>query len=283
MSRMQLLLTALFNTRYFYRSRTEELAYMLRTYKKLREDPNATYFSGSPELERVYTCAKRGEDLIIDCARAVITTDFRVKISEFESQGFVFIDSENPGRNMVFEENRKRIAMQKEKKESNTKYIPLPEFKPNDSYVEYIRALDREHVYVVPNTDISVVLAIAISIARPSVSLDISQIEGKYFNAIGSLLSLGDLMGCESVYIYTKDGAYEATKRSDGKFLCHDGKLRTIAELQNFGCVVPGMLGKIGLPKNDEPYRSILDNVDNQLQNYCGRATVKLRDVVQLR
>lgn len=134
-----------------------------------------------------------GKPYVIDLAEASICRDAMNFIMHYNHEDVKFIDTHDPVRNGMLEENSRR-------RELNYKTIPLPTIESQHALPDYLLALEQGIVYDkgVMEEGLAVRLAIIIQTYRPEIMLDMTGLYEQIFSYIASSLNMRDFE-CDKV------------------------------------------------------------------------------------
>lgn len=274
---MRFKIVDVFKTKYFYVTTGRDLNYMLNTCVALRSNPTFQYNAGSPELDEVYSAVKSGAPVEFDLADARITSDVTTTINMFARQGVVFVDSSAPWRDSILAENRRRLSLESQYKDA----IELPKLSMYDSAIDYIQALSKDEVYLVPPNDLNITIPLVtlITIFRPSVKLLIDNIAGELFKYVGEFFTEANLEEYNEFYISTPEGV-STWKRGTPLYVQRiHNKECDLSEALTVADVVPTVFGKERL-NQDRIFRLIASDSNNRLNYLKSKQPVKLSDVL---
>ena len=204
-------LRELLNTKYLYITFSVDLNYILNTYLELKRNPEYPYNSGSAKLDEFYEVCKSGEEIEIDLAEIRITSDVTPSINRYASLGVRFIDTENPGRNSILEENRKRL-------DTVVETVPLPKYDGTISAKSWVAELKEDVVYKVPpilSTGCMMQLIILTQIARPSIQFEMNDCIYDVMRKVASYFTTSDYSRYNKFYIVTPEGIFVWERGTD--------------------------------------------------------------------
>lgn len=252
-----------YNTRYLYLSFRADLSYLFSTYLNLLKNGNGVYNTNADYLAPIFEAAKRGEEVIFDLAEMKITPDCESTIQIYMEQGIKFMDSADPFRNGILEENVRRRDILK-----GINFVELPVFSVTDSVVEYIQSLDKTVQYKMraDNPELYSYLLYLILVLRPSVTVALTHAGTSFFKFVSSKLTYDDLAKYDEFYFVTSFGVLVVEKKN-GMIPTQSRGLVSFETAMTMGSLVPTALGKQRLFE-EEPWQSIARVCMNNIAGY---------------
>lgn len=270
-------LTELFGTRFFYVSIGLDFDYFMSTYNAIRNGniPEKYNKDASPAISAAYDSALGGDELIIDLARARITSDITPKILREMRNGVQFCDTDDPARDEILKISYSRI---KQYSIVTSSLVMMPTFEVGTSPLEYVTGLQKEVIYDPPevNIDLYVYIIALTAIYRPSIQFCLDRIGKTLFKYISERMNLDYLSKFDEFYIVTAMGI--RTCKKDDIYIQQLGKC-TLEEAAAYANVVPTVFGSKVL-KNDETFKSIAAECIHVLEQYNSTRPITLREVL---
>lgn len=271
---MQYKLQELYNTRYFYLTMDKDVKYLCNTILALYKDKNYPYNVGNELLGNLYESVKAKAFVEIDLANCVITPDVNTTILHYLKLGVNFIDTKDKWRDDLLKLNKKRFET------VTTDAVVLPQYDAATSIIDYIKGLDKNVTYQVPDNDEGIYLQITFLIAatRPSIKIYLGNKVVKFFNYIGEQLTAKDLKAFDEFYLTTPEGVQVVNFSNGPVYVQRVGYTDMIGAL-TVGTLVPTVVGTKQL-KDYECFRHIITDSVNVVNNYCNSRKLTLSEIL---
>ncbi len=275
--KLQVKLTDLYNTRYFYITFQRDLVYLFSTFLELQNNPEYPYNIGNELLGKVFEAAKVGTSVEFDLANAKITPDALMTIKSYAEKGIVFIDTKDAWRDSILKENRRRISVDK------SQFVALPLYDGSILVKDYIVSLDNTKTYVAPNgkPEIYIPLLYILQVTRPKVAVDLEGVCTAFFRFVGNRLTLGDLDRYTEFYFTSPEGTM-IVDFSQGQTYIQRIGMCDIEHALTAGTLVPTVLGREKL-LNDGCWRGIFKTCLSMLNNYRATRKQTLEEILQVK
>lgn len=270
---MQFKLKDLYNTKYFYVSYCKDINYLCLNILELQKNNNHQCNIGNDEIAKVYNAAKNAAEIELDLAGCQFTPDVYNVVLNYIQKGLRFIDTELEWRNEILQLNWNRFRM-------SVNSIPLPKYSTDMSVPDYIRSLEKDVVYKVPDNDEGIYIHITflITYTRPSIQLYLGNKVKAFMEYVGSKLILSDLLQFHEFYLTTPEGTRIVDFSKGDVYVQHVGYTDIEGALTS-GVLVPTVVGKEKL--NKYPcFRRILKDSNDRMNNYIGGRKRKLNEVL---
>lgn len=267
-------LKELYNTRYLYKTFTEDMRLMFRTVVDLRNDSNTSYHVGNDLQGKVYESAKAAAPLQFDLADVKLSSDVTPIIQEYARAGIEFIDTQDAKRNEILRTNRERYAV------DTSGYVTLPEYNPSQLVSDYIKLLSKDVVYKMPvgKNEIYLPLTFLILVCRPSIRIDLGTVDKAFFRFVYDHIPRDVLDNYTEFYFTTQEGT-EIVNFNSGKIVTQRLGEVDFDTALTLGTLVPSVLGQKQLNSDDNwdvPVTLCL----NYLTSYRSTQKVTLRELL---
>lgn len=258
---MQVKLTELYHTKYFYLTYVKDLSYLFNSCVTLWNSPTVEIHSGSELMTQIFDCVRKHEQVVFDLAGAKFTADTRVLILRFMREGLEFIDSTDATRDSILKTDKERFSIVLED------VINLPMLYSTTSLKDYLSNLDNTKVYDTTQfTDQSLLLPLlaVIEIRRPTVRVNITSQLTAFMRFIAEMIPIEYLESCDDFYFTTINGTAEVTK-CNGKIPTQAHGYVSIPQALTYGVLVPRVLGTQNLSKApmwEDIFKTCIDMVN---------------------
>lgn len=193
----------IFGTKYYYKTIAKDMDYFIKAVREAKQGRKVHAISNT--MDKILDALLAKEDITIDVAGSVFTTDASPKLTEMQYEGVNVIDSKMRLRNDILCENAKRIAS------SHIDVTELPEFTYDTNLMTYLDLLENGKVYSPINCyktpdKVRYALYAIISICRPEVELLLPKMElHNLLTMVHSLLPNADLYNYVKFFAFTDD------------------------------------------------------------------------------
>lgn len=270
---MQFKMKEVYNTRFLYLPYARDLTYLFSTIIRLRENPADECNVANDLLGQIYDAAKNNIPIEFDLADIKLSPDCSIVIDKYSRLGIKFIDTQSINRNIVLQENYKRIEL------DASEYVELPEFTPDMKIKDYITSLDKTVKYCLPVNDYSVYIPLTCLILslRPSIQVLVQNHEIEFFKFVSSHFTLEDLTDFKEFYFTTTDGTI-AARIENGNILTQQAGLVSFEDALTYGTLVPFDFGRVRTYDNPA-FEVLTKDCISSLNRYRGTKKKHLEEV----
>lgn len=263
----------LFETKYLYLTFRKDVDYLLGKCVALKQNSNLESNPFNAECAKLYDAVRSAAKIEFDLAGVSMTSDITSLITKYIAQGLVFKDSSNAYRNIILDEDARRVHIDK------SQYVALPEFNNSMQAVDWIQSLRKDVVYLpdANNQEIYVPLVIMTIMLRPSVQFCLDNIQGNFFKFIADRLNVQELEKYSEFYVYVKGEGTQIMQFNPKGYIQSLG-LVSIEEATTAAYLIPTVVGRERLNK-DPIFSRIFAACNHIIQNYRMTRKVTLSEI----
>ncbi len=260
---MHINITEIFGTKYFYITFAKDMDYFVEAIKSAKS--GVKKHAESKGMESVLDAILRNEQVTLDIAGAVFTSDVVNKLINFQVEGIQVIDSKIHLRNSILAENARRLNVNFSSMEA------LPEFTYDTDLVSYIRSLDGNITYNILNwyrmpVNVQYSLLALITMCRPDVRVYIREITS-FFSFVAALIPSDDIVKYTKFYAYDADDSLIELDFSDGTAWVPNGGQVSVEQAVRYVTLIPKVFGTEPTV-NNPTFQTLLVTATERLNAY---------------